>query len=101
MTAEPILSDFVAARIRTRRRALGLSTQGLADQCGISYSVLVNIETGRPGKTGHRRRHITIEELVMFEKALGIPLMDRGAACEACNGEPPTGFQCTTCGAAS
>lgn len=39
----------------------------------MSASAIANIETGRPDASGRRRRDITVEELVIFGRALKVP----------------------------
>lgn len=98
------LSDAVAARIRAIRKRRGLSNAGLAEDCAklgaphLTGNVLTNIETGRP-LAGVRRREITIDELDVIQRALGVCLMDITLTCQACNGSPPAGFSCLACGA--
>lgn len=104
----PTLSDTVATRIRAHRERLGISREELASRCAqhgrpaLTAAAIINIEVGRPNpKTGVRRREITIDELAVFEQALGVRLMDPIPPCRTCNDQPPSGFACRTCGAES
>ncbi|WP_262015642.1 helix-turn-helix domain-containing protein [Micromonospora sp. Mcm103] len=84
MTNEPVaawpLSEVAAQQINRLRRSAGLTREQLAAACqavggpeSLSASAIANIETGRPDKTGRRRRDLTVEELVIFARALGVP----------------------------
>lgn len=72
--------------------------------CGhpeITAAALANIETGRPGVDGARRRDVTVDELAVFALALGIAepwLLATVPDCTACQGAPPDGFTCNACG---
>lgn len=74
-----ILSDVVADQVRAHRTRLGLNREQLAEECArlgapeLTYSAITNIETGRRGKDGKRRREITVDELMTFGYALGVP----------------------------
>jgi hypothetical protein len=72
------LSDLVALRIRLLRNALGLNRDALAlrfNECTpdgwMTADVLTNIETGRV-TNDKRRRMVTVDEVVVFAKALGV-----------------------------
>lgn len=84
MINEPVaawpLSEVAAQQINRLRRAAGLTREQLAAACqaaggpeSLSASAIANIETGRPDATGRRRRDLTVEELVIFGRALGVP----------------------------
>lgn len=65
------LARAVAAEVRRHRDAQGLSAQQLADRCAdlgmpIGRSVLANFESGR-------RPSISLPELLVLAKALGVP----------------------------
>lgn len=74
-----MLSDVVGAKVLDLRKSQGLTRAQLAKRCadlgsvGITAANLSNIETGRPDKDGTRRRHITIDELLVLAKALHVP----------------------------
>jgi transcriptional regulator with XRE-family HTH domain len=73
-------SDLVASRIREMRHQRKWSAKDLARQCAATGSaeltdaVIANIETGRPGEGGRRRRDVTVEELMAFARAFSVPL---------------------------
>ncbi|WP_367574120.1 helix-turn-helix domain-containing protein [Streptomyces griseoaurantiacus] len=73
------LSEVVASELRRYREVRGLNREQLADACArygaphLTYSALVNIETGRKGKDGVRRRDVTVDELAVLARALGVP----------------------------
>ncbi|TQS87749.1 XRE family transcriptional regulator [Arthrobacter sp. TS-15] len=60
------ISMGIGRRIGTFRRREGLSAQDLAEDSGMSRSVIANIETGR-------REDITVSELMALSKALRVP----------------------------
>ena len=71
-------SDLVAQRITELRRLRRWSAKALAGQCAeagapeITAAVIANIETGRRGPDGIRRRDVTVDELLAFAAALGV-----------------------------
>jgi transcriptional regulator with XRE-family HTH domain len=73
------VSDRVGAKVREHRQRLGLTREQLAERCaelgadGITASVLVNIESGRPDKQGVRRRDVTVDEVLILAYALDVP----------------------------
>ncbi|MFP8904813.1 helix-turn-helix domain-containing protein [Streptomyces atacamensis] len=74
------LSDVAAGEVRWHRERRGLTRDQLADACArngapqLTYSALVNIETGRKDKqTKQRRRDITVDELAVLAYSLGVP----------------------------
>ncbi|MFD7020051.1 hypothetical protein [Streptomyces sp. NPDC059928] len=79
MHSHEILSDLVADQIRMHRTRLGLNREQLAEECArlgareLTYAAITNIETGRRDKAGKRRREVTIDELMTFGYALGVP----------------------------
>ncbi|WP_414168413.1 hypothetical protein ACMATS_17610 [Streptoverticillium reticulum] len=79
MHSHEILSDLVAEQIRAHRTRLGLNREQLAKECErigapeLTYAAITNIETGRRDKDGKRRREVTVDELMTFAYALGVP----------------------------
>ncbi|URN12505.1 helix-turn-helix domain-containing protein [Streptomyces radiopugnans] len=73
------LSDVAAGEIRQHRQRRGITRSELAQKCAsygapqLTYAALVNIETGRKGKDQKRRRDVTVDELAVLAKALGVP----------------------------
>lgn len=69
----------MAHSVRDRRNALGWSARRLAEECAslgapeITSAVIVNIEHGRAGKDGRRRRDVTVDELLVLGCALAVP----------------------------
>ena len=69
----------MAERVRQIRRRRGLTAEGLAARCAeigapeITRSVIANIETGRKGRDGRRRRDVTVDELLILAFALQVP----------------------------
>jgi transcriptional regulator with XRE-family HTH domain len=69
-------SDTVAAKIRSYREWLGWSRRKMAEHCGLSESVIENIETGRVDADGVRRRDVTIDELLIIARTLDLSPLD-------------------------
>jgi Helix-turn-helix. len=74
------LSDAVAERVRRYRLRADLTREQLAERCAalgapdLTAAAITNIETGRRNRaTGVRRREVTVDELVVLAKALGVP----------------------------
>ncbi|MGH3536938.1 MAG: helix-turn-helix domain-containing protein [Pseudonocardiaceae bacterium] len=79
MTDGPWVSDLVAARIRQLRIKRGfLTTEALAQRCAeigatkLTAAVLMNIESGRRGPDGRRRRTVDVDELLALSHALNV-----------------------------
>jgi transcriptional regulator with XRE-family HTH domain len=74
-----VLSDVVADQVVRLRRQRGMTREELAERCiglgaaGLTTAALGNIETGRRGKDGLRRREVTVDELTTLARALGVP----------------------------
>lgn len=74
----PTPSDHIASRIKEVRASKGWSTKTLAQRCAefgapqLTASVLMNIEHGRPGPDGRRRRNITADELLALAYAMDL-----------------------------
>ncbi|GHA63976.1 hypothetical protein GCM10010330_15990 [Streptomyces tendae] len=87
-------SDVIAAQVRKRRRQLDLNRQQLADKCAsigaaqITTAALTNIETGRPDKSGKRRREVTVEELLALSHALSTNPVDLMVPADADDEDP-------------
>lgn len=89
------------ARVRARRKSLGMSAETLAQTCTeqgypLTRSTLANLETGR-------RDDIGLGELVAFAKALRTTVAEliSEPQCEHCEGMPAAGFRCLHCGVAA
>lgn len=72
-------SDYAAARIKAVRIARGLTATELARRCAtlgtpqLTRSVIGDIETGRKGSNRHRRRPVSVDELLTLALALNTP----------------------------
>lgn len=80
MSVEPEhLSDVVARQIVLFRKRQDMTRDALAAACAklgcpeLTGPALANIETGRRGPEGQRRRDVTVDELVVLAAALGVP----------------------------
>lgn len=102
------LSDIAASAVVRRRQSCGLTRAQLAARCAdlghhtLTEPALANIETGRRGATGKRRREVTVDELATLAAALDVDdpwSLTRAPTCARCHGTPPSGFTCNTCGA--
>lgn len=72
MSKTGALSTRVAEAVVVYRKILGITREQLAERCELTSATLANIETGRKNKQGQRRRHVTVDELVVLAKALDI-----------------------------
>ena len=98
MTAADSPSANVARNLRRLRRANGFTTQELENRLSkighrIARSSITNMEQGR--------REASLEDVVALGNVFGLPdpwAMTRQSACVKCNGFPPAGFSCLTCG---
>lgn len=96
------LSAELFAKVRTLRKLQGVSAQALADRMTaqgfqVIRSVIANGESGRV-------RSMSVDFASHAARALGITLTElltEPAVCKTCNGEPPAGFTCNTCGGGS
>ena len=79
MTTNGRASDQVAEQVKAARLRLGWTAKRLAAECAelgapeITPAVIANIETGRRGLDGIRRRDVSIDELLIFAYVLGVP----------------------------
>jgi transcriptional regulator with XRE-family HTH domain len=75
-----VLSDDVADRLMDWRKRRALTREQVAARCSdltgdpafLTAAALSNIETGRRGTDGRRRRLITLDELVVLAAALDV-----------------------------
>jgi transcriptional regulator with XRE-family HTH domain len=96
----PLSADLIA-KVRTLRKLQNLSAQRLADLLTedgfpIKRSVLANMEGGRVAT-------VSVDFLDAAARALGtdlVALLTQPVACPKCQGTPPAGFTCNTCGGA-
>jgi transcriptional regulator with XRE-family HTH domain len=81
-TPRPTPSDLVAARIQALRQSRGWTAKDLALRCAelgasqLTAAVIANIETGRRDASGHRRREVSVDELLTIAQALDMPPFD-------------------------
>ncbi|EXG80013.1 hypothetical protein [Cryptosporangium arvum] len=74
-----MLSDVVAEQVNRARKRHGWNRGELAKRCRklgapqLTEAAITNIETGRRDADGRRRREVTVDELVIFGRALGVP----------------------------
>lgn len=72
-------SDFIGRRVREIRDSRGWTAAVLAERCAkvgaphLTKPVITNIEGGRPGKDGIRRREVTVDEMLALALALEVP----------------------------
>lgn len=72
------VSDVVAGRLKEVRQHRRLTVQELAKKCAehpgpkLSATMIYDIESGRPDKEGNRRRHVTVDELMLLSVALEV-----------------------------
>src|SRR5258708_18639732 len=77
MTVEAV-SDVTAAQVRHWRKQRGWQPGDLATRCKelgagqLTENVIENIESGRRGKDGSRRRDVTVDELLVLAIALNV-----------------------------
>jgi transcriptional regulator with XRE-family HTH domain len=97
------ISAKVIEKLRAARQANSVSARALAEamtEAGypIQRSVIANLESGR-------RAEMSVDHLVIAARALGIDpailLRAITAPCLSCQGKPPAGFTCNTCGGAA
>jgi transcriptional regulator with XRE-family HTH domain len=73
-----VLSDSVAEQVTRWRKHRGWSREQLADRCkelgmpDLTPAAITNVESGRK-QQGVRRRHITVDELLVLATALKVP----------------------------
>lgn len=102
-TSPDTLSRNVMTNVRRMRRARGWLLQQLADALTAEgWKTSANLLSR--SETGAKRALITVDELYAYARVFGVTVGDLVAdapRCEHCDGEPPAGFVCATCGATS
>jgi transcriptional regulator with XRE-family HTH domain len=78
-------------RVRRERENLGLSIRQLAVKCGIANSTVSRAEEGHD---------LALSSALALAAVLDRPLAALLAepSCPVCDGTPPAGFACTSCG---
>ncbi len=75
-------SDVVAGRVREIRHKRAMTVAQLADRLadlgmpGLTEQALYNLEAGRPDRRGHRRRAVSVDELLALAYALEVSPLD-------------------------
>ena len=93
MTDSITAGEFFGQQVRNARKARGLSAHTLAAMCGRSQGWVVLIEG--------QKRETKVEHADLLARKLGVPLLsliDPEVPCGTCQGWPPAGFRCLTCG---
>jgi len=89
----------VGANVRALRLGMGWSQRKLAVAMGLgphNFSAISRIEKADPDG---RRRNITTWELERLADIFEVAVWQLKTRCVVCDGNPPTGFGCLTCGA--
>jgi transcriptional regulator with XRE-family HTH domain len=89
----------VGANVRALRLRMGWSQRKLAVAMGLgphNFSAVSRIEKAAPDG---RRRNITTWELERLADIFEVPAWQLRTRCVVCDGNPPAGFACLTCGA--
>ena len=92
MTDDSIGEHF-GRQVRQAREARGLTARALAAMCGRTQGWVTLLEGVH--------RETRVEDADALARALGVPLLsllDPGVPCEHCQGLPPAGYRCLTCG---
>jgi transcriptional regulator with XRE-family HTH domain len=86
----------VGANIRTLRQGKGWTQTQVGELMGwMSNSTVCAAEGHRDGK----QRSFTIDELQQLAGIFGVEAWQLTTRCANCEGHPPAGFACLTCGA--
>ena len=73
-----VASQTVAKRVQEVRKKRGLTVKQLAGRCSelgapeLTASALYNLESGRRDGAGHRRRPVTVDELLALAYVLSV-----------------------------
>jgi len=89
----------IGANVRALRLGMGWSQQKLAVAMGLgphNISAVSRLEKAAPDG---RRRNITTWELERLAEIFEVAVWRLKARCVVCDGNPPAGFSCLTCGA--
>jgi hypothetical protein len=96
---------IVGQNIAIRRKHHGLTQAQLAAAmttagCPMSANVIAFTEIGQTGgRANTRPRNVSVDHLMAFAEFFGCdPMALLVPACETCEGVPPAGFTCDTCG---
>jgi transcriptional regulator with XRE-family HTH domain len=89
----------IGANVRALRLGMGWSQRKLAVAMGLgphNFSAVSRIEKAAPDG---RRRGLSVWELDTLASIFDVPAWQLKARCVTCDGNPPIGFACLTCGA--
>ena len=86
---------IVGTNIRTLREGRGWPQSRVGELMGWSSNSTVCAAEGR---RGGRQRSFTPEEVQRLARIFGVKAWQLTTRCANCNGHPPTGFACLTCG---
>jgi len=81
-------------RLRREREALDWSLREAGGKCGLNAATIMRIEGGNDAG---------LSSAIILARLYGLSLdaLLAGSACETCDGIPPAGFACLSCGAGS
>lgn len=86
----------IGANIRTLRHRKGWTQAQLGELMGWRTNSTV---CAAEGHRGDRQRSFTADEIERLAAIFGIPVWQLTTRCANCEGCPPAGFSCLTCGA--
>ena len=90
---------IIGANVRALRQGMGWTQRKLAVAMGLgahNVSAVSRLEKAAPD--GHRR-NITTHELNRLADIFEVAVWQLKTRCVVCDGSPPAGFACLTCGA--
>lgn len=88
----------IGANVRALRQAHGWSQRHLATLLGWGPDPSSICRLEKEARDG-RRRNITVPELERLADIFEVAVWQLKARCIVCDGSPPAGFACLTCGA--
>lgn len=79
-------------RLQREREARHWSLREAAEKAGVAAATIMRAEQGRD---------VALSNAIAFAAAYGVSMdaLLAGSACEVCDGMPPDGFACLSCGA--
>lgn len=96
VTARGAVSQTFRDNLRRLRRVKGMSQR----QLGAAFSAHREMDHSTISLIENARRMVTIEDLVIFAEIFSVRPEELlvSYVCASCNGLPPSGFTCNTCG---
>lgn len=88
----------IGANVRALRQGMGWTQRHLATLLGWGPDASSICRLEKEAKDG-RRRGITVHELDRLADIFEVAVWQLRARCVICDGNPPAGFACLTCGA--